>query len=50
MSVGARYLPDGEQRGLKGSIISEPSDAMLRIYAKLSNGKGINILIPIPNS
>ena len=46
MSDGARYLPDGEQRGLKGSIISEPSDAKLRIYAKLSNGKGINILIP----
>lgn len=45
MSDGARYLPDGEQRGLKGSIISEPSDAMLRIYAKLSNGKGINIVI-----
>ena len=46
MSDGVRYLPDGEQRGLKGSVISEAGAAKLRIYAKLSNGKGINILIP----
>ena len=45
MSDGVRYLPDGEQRGLKGSIISEAGAAKLRIYAKLSNGKGINIVI-----
>ena len=46
MSDGVRYLPDGEQRGLKGSVISEAGAAKLRIYAKLSNSKGINILIP----
>jgi len=45
VSDGARYLPDGEQRGLKGSVISEAGAAKLRIYAKLSNGKGINIVI-----
>lgn len=45
MSDGVRYLPDGEQRGLKGFVISEAGAAKLRIYAKLSNGKGINIVI-----
>ena len=43
---GARYLPDDEQRGFKGSVISEPGAAKLHLYIKLSNGKGINILIP----
>lgn len=43
---GARYLPDGEQRGLKGSILSEADAPKLHIYAKQSNGRGIHLVIP----